>query len=350
MSIQLDISSQRITIKTTLNPTGITGITGASGAGKTSLLRAIAGLDKHRQAAISINNTVLQSDAIYLPSHRRNIGYVFQEPRLFPHLNVLENIQFSSKRHHSKKLALDEFVPLLNIQHLLKRDIHNLSGGEQQRVAIARALASNPALLLMDEPLSALDSGHKAELLPYINRINAELALPIIYVSHALNELAQLCNELIVLENGRLRAKGAVNELLTDLNLPFARQPDAEAVSNASVKSYDADYQLLELQSEAGCIHAVSKPLATGAQVKIQIAAKDVSLSKAEPIGSSILNTLAVSVIELSPEENGYCLVKLQSGSSHILSKITQKSAQQLALKVTDKLYAQVKTAAILCE
>jgi molybdate transport system ATP-binding protein len=206
---------------------GITSLFGPSGCGKTSVLRAIAGLDRHSGAYVKIGESVWQDEQFFLPPHRRPLGYVFQEPSLFEHLDVRRNLEYGIKRvdKDHRRVALDNAIELLEIGGLLKRKPDKLSGGERQRVAIARALALSPRLLLMDEPLAAVDVERKQEIIPYIESLHRELKIPVIHVSHLPDEVARLADHLVLLESGKVSASGEVHELFTRLDLPPAVSP-----------------------------------------------------------------------------------------------------------------------------
>src|SRR3990167_5929797 len=231
---------------------GISALFGHSGSGKTSCLRCFAGLDQPSEGYLRVNGELWQDSdqGIFVPAHKRAVGYVFQDANLFAHLTVRRNLQYGLKRIPAaqRRIALEQAVELLGIGHLLERLPGNLSGGERQRVGIARALLTTPRLLLMDEPLAALDLKRKLEVLPYLERLHQELDIPILYVSHSPDEVARLADRLVVLEEGRVQASGPLKETLLRSDLPFMFEEDAEAVVDGSVSHYDPDYRLLSIR------------------------------------------------------------------------------------------------------
>ena len=255
----------RLDVDLALPGRGITALFGPSGCGKTTVLRALAGLER-AQGRVVIAGEVWQDDAtgVFMPTHQRPIGYVIQEAALFPHLDVQRNLVYGRRRIAAdhRKIALEQAVELLGIGHLLTRKPATLSGGERQRVAIARALLTSPRLLLMDEPLAALDASRKAEILPYLERLHGELAMPIVYVTHAMDEVARLADHLVLMRAGSVLAAGPLSELLARTDLPLAQADDAGVVIDAVVAAHDAPYHLTRLQLPAGglWIGLVDKP------------------------------------------------------------------------------------------
>lgn len=329
---------------------GITAIFGHSGCGKTSLLRAIAGLDRHPGGTFRLGNLTWQDDARFIACHKRPLGYVFQEASLFSHLNVQANLEYGLKRipAHEQKIALQTAVDLLGISALLHRSAGTLSGGERQRVAIARALAVSPRLLLMDEPLASLDTGSKGEILPYLESLHRELEIPVLYVSHAHEEVAHLADHLVLMEAGKVTATGHPVDLFTRLDLLPAHDSNAAAIIDAEVTGHDDDYQLTYLASALGRISVVRKKVAVGSQVRLQLAARDVSLTLDHQKGTSILNIFPAIVEEVTGEPGGQTLVRLQAKGVPVLSRITRKSASDLGLAPGKQVYAQIKGIALL--
>ena len=275
---------------------GVTALYGPSGCGKTSLLRAVAGLDQHIAERVRFKSRDWQSANEFVPTHRRELAYVFQEANLFTHLNVDQNLNFASKRvpKESRVVSTDQVIELLGLQSLMNRAVDDLSGGEQQRVSIARALCSSPKLLLMDEPLSALDRDAKREILPYIETLNRELRIPIIYVSHSLDEVARLADYLVLFESRRIVSHGPIQTMLTRTDLPLARDVDAESIVEATVEAHDDEYGLTKLNSKAGCFFVSKSEAPLGQPVRVRIAARDVSITLTQQSGSSILNILSL--------------------------------------------------------
>ncbi|MEO4046352.1 molybdenum ABC transporter ATP-binding protein [Pseudomonas sp. CAU 1711] len=333
---------------------GITALFGPSGSGKTSLLRCVAGLERPPRGRIEVNGECWQDDARqhFLAPHKRALGYVFQEASLFPHLSVRSNLEFGQKRiaAAARRIDLDQAARLLGIDHLLARDPATLSGGERQRVGIARALLTSPRLLLLDEPLAALDDKRKQEILPYLERLHDELDIPMLYVSHAADEVARLADHLVLLERGRALASGPLEQLLARLDLPLAQGDDASSVLHARVCGHDSHYQLLELQLPNSDLrlrlpHA---PLANGQELRLKVPARDVSLSLEPPGPSSIINRLPVRVLELvDAPQPAQVLVRLELAGQPLLARITRYSRDQLELHPGQALWAQFKAVAL---
>lgn len=329
---------------------GITALFGPSGSGKTTLLRAIAGLEYHRNGFLKVGDTVWQEADRFVPPHRRALGYVFQEASLFAHLNVQRNLEYGIKRVPKTEhtISLTQAIELLGIGHLLERKPDTLSGGERQRVAIARALAVSPRLLLLDEPLAALDMNRKQEIMPYIESLHSELGIPVIYVSHSADEISRLANYIVLLEAGRVVATGAIHEIFTRIDLPLAHDNDASAIIDAIVAGHDEHYDLTHLDFAAGQITVAHKAVRIGDRVRLRLAARDVSLTLEHQSSTSILNIFPVTVDEITDEGGAQVTVRLIAAGIPMLSRITRKSAVELDLKPGKLVYAQVKSVALL--
>jgi molybdate transport system ATP-binding protein len=331
---------------------GVTALFGHSGSGKTTILRAIAGLERHAGGYLSVNGAVWQDDArgIWVPTHLRALGYVFQEASLFSHLSVRGNLDFALKRAGKLDAALFEHVlALLGIAHLLDRRTPDLSGGERQRVAIARALLTRPAILLMDEPLAALDGKRKDEVLPYLERIHAELDIPMLYVSHAIEEVARLADHVVLLDTGRVLASGPAAETLARIDLSMGLADDAGVLVEGSVSGVDAAYDLLHLDAAGGTLHVAHAALAQGTRLRLRILARDVSLALTRPQDSSVLNQLQATVVATWPADTAaHVIVKLDAGGTPLLARITRRSYDQLGLANGKHVWAQVKAVALL--
>jgi molybdate transport system ATP-binding protein len=332
---------------------GVTALFGPSGCGKTTSLRAIAGLLRAQQATVVVNGEVWQDDAarIWRPTHQRALGYVFQEASLFEHLSVRGNIDYGRKRTPKERhtVALDHAVDLLGIAHLMDRKPHALSGGERQRVAMARALATGPRVLLMDEPLAALDAQRKAEVLPYLERLHQALDIPVLYVSHAIDEVARLAAHMVLMQNGRVLASGRTEDMLVRLDLPLAHGDAAASVVEGTVLGHDAHDHITSVQFAGGQL-LLASPTAwpAGAPVRLRIQARDVSLALAAPVDTSILNILPATVVQLDADSPGQCMVALDAGPTRLLARVTQRSAQALALAPGKAVFAQVKGVAVV--
>ena len=328
----------------------ITAIFGPSGCGKTTLLRAIAGLESCQRGYFCLGEDVWQDEPHCLPAHRRPLGYVFQEANLFHHLTVRGNLEYGYKRLTvaARRLAFQQVVDLLGIESLLSRRAHHLSGGERQRVAIARALLTSPRLLLMDEPLAALDVKSKAEIYPFLERLHHELAIPILYVSHSPDEVARLADYLALMESGRIRATGPIAEMLTRSDLSLVHGSEAESIIEARVVGHDEAYHLTNLEFAGGKFTVPGNGLTEGQIVRLRVLARDVSLTLVQQTNTSILNIFPARVEELIEENPAQMTVRLDAAGVKILSRITRKSAKGLELVPGKQVYAQVKSVALL--
>jgi molybdate transport system ATP-binding protein len=353
--LQLQYSGFGLDVDLHLPGRGVTALYGHSGSGKTTCLRCIAGLERAEDGFIQINDEVWQDSrtGLFVPPHKRALGYVFQEASLFPHLSVKANLEFGLKRipRNQRRVDMAQATELLGIGHLLDRHPQHLSGGERQRIGIARALLTSPKLLLMDEPLAALDSKRKSEILPYLERLHDELDIPVLYVSHAQDEVARLADHLVLLSDGKALASGAIGESLARLDLPMASGDDAGVVINGTVSAYDERYQLLTLQLPDSDLHmrVAHAPLALGKALRIKVQARDVSLSLQAEEHSSILNRLPVTVTqEIGADNNAHVLVRLDASGTPLLARITRYSRDQLQLRPGLALWAQIKAVAVL--
>jgi len=331
---------------------GITALFGPSGSGKTTCLRAIAGLERADDAYVAIGDEVWQDDAhgICVPVHRRALGYVFQEASLFAHLSVRANLEFGMQRvpARERRFAPDAVAGLLDIRNLLERRPRGLSGGERQRVAIARALLASPRLLLMDEPLAALDLRRKQEILPYLERMHDELSIPIIYVSHAPDEVARLADHLVLLDAGRVVASGPLSETLARADLPPAFADDAGVVLDTVLEGHEAD-ALSRLAFDGGVLYVGQRKEAIGSHLRCRIHARDVSLALLRPAGTSIVNLLPATVTATVPTDTpGHVLVQLRMGSSPLLARITERSRRELDIQPGREVWVQIKGVALL--
>jgi len=331
---------------------GITALFGHSGSGKTTCLRAMAGLERAPGGFFALGGEVWQDEArgIFVPPHRRPLGYVFQEASLFPHLSVGANLAFGLKRVAvaERPFELPAVAELLGIGHLLERPPGSLSGGERQRAAIARALLAAPRLLLMDEPLAALDLRRKLEILPYLERLHDELSIPVIYVSHAPDEVARLADHLVLLDGGRVVASGPLAETLARADLPPAFADDAGVVVEGILAAHEAD-NLSRLDFPGGSLRVGRRREAIGSRLRCRIHARDVSLALERPHASSILNILAADVTAVAATDTpGHVLVQMRVGPTPFLSRITERSRRELAIEPGRPVWAQVKAVALL--
>lgn len=355
MSIEVRFQLRRLNFNLDVDfafpSTGVTGLVGPSGCGKTTLLRAISGLQPTVNGFCKVADVVWQDEARFVPLHKRQLGYVFQEASLFRHLTVRGNLNYGYRRipRKERRLGMNEVIELLGLGTLIARRPDSLSGGERQRVALGRALLTSPRLLLMDEPLAALDQSSKNDILPYLERLHDELKMPVLYVSHATDEVARLADHLIVMDSGQVIAAGPINTVLTKLDLAADLGGDAEAVIDTKVSGYDETYQLSELTFAGGCFNvAAAKAMPIGRPVRLRILARDVSLTLAPQRDTSILNIFPATVDALTDDGLAQCLVRLQIAGSPILARITRKSAQVLGLRQGLQVYAQIKSVALV--
>jgi molybdate transport system ATP-binding protein len=331
---------------------GLTALFGRSGAGKTSVVNAIAGLIRPERGRIVVDGSVLidTERGIRAPAHRRRVGYVFQEGRLFPHLTVRQNLLFGRwfARDSAPASRLEDVVDLLGIAPLLDRRPGRLSGGEKQRVAIGRALLASPRLLLMDEPLAALDAGRKDEILPYLERLRDQASVPIVYVSHSVAEVTRLANTIVLISDGRVRAVGPVQEVMGRAELyPLAGRFEAGAVLAVRVAAHDARWRLTELTGAFGKLMVPLLDAPIGTALRVRIRARDVILALTPPIGISALNVLAGRVEALVPIEEGALEVELRLGGERLLARVTRRSGEALGLVPGRQVFAVIKTVAI---
>jgi molybdate transport system ATP-binding protein len=355
MTIEVDVAHRlgAFTLEVRFTSQGrLTAFFGPSGSGKTSLVNVIGGLIRPDRGRIAVDGTTLTDTAsgIFVPMHRRRIGYVFQEGRLFPHLTVRQNLMFGRwfTPPQERKVELETVLDLLGIGHLLHRRPGGLSGGEKQRVAIGRALLASPRLLLMDEPLAALDEERKAEILPFIERLRDEANIPIIYVSHSLAEVSRLANSVVVLHNGRVAAAGDPAEVLSRSELvPQDAVEEAGAVIEARISQHDIEFGLSMLQSNAGLLRAPYLDLPAGTIVRVRIRARDVMVANAPPLGLSALNVLAGKVIELRTSGESVAEVAIDCNGVKLWARLTRKSVETLGLKPELPVFAILKSVAL---
>ncbi len=336
---------------------GITAVFGPSGSGKTSLLRLIAGLDTVPDGRISYGVQQWQDESVFLETRLRDVGYVFQEPSLFEHLSVHENLAYAVKRASNKRdsktqsavyISYEHAVKLTQIETLLERDSASLSGGEKQRVAIARALCASPRVLLMDEPLAALDRESKQRILALIPVLSRDLSMPIVYVSHALDEVARIADHLLLIRSGRVLGSGDAQTMLTELDYPLAQSADAESLVEAVVAEHDTAFNLTYLDSKIGRFSVAKQTLSIGENVRLMLAARDVSITKDRQSGTSILNIFAAQVDAVVDTNASQVTVKLMSNGVPLLARITKKSASSLGLVTGDSVFLQAKSVALL--
>jgi len=331
--------------------TGVTAIFGPSGCGKTTIARCLAGLQYLPGSFCAIDGEVWQDRSTFRKPHQRSIGYVFQEASLFSHLSVKRNLMYGAPRGPGQpgreNIGLDEVIELLGLARLLDRSPQTLSGGERQRVAIGRALLSQPKLLLMDEPLSALDRATRNEILPFLDRLHARLSLPVIYISHDMSEIERLADHLVLMQHGKVIGAGPLQVLQSDPSLPMAIAPEAAVSLDASVESHDGTYGLLTLRVAGGRLQVPAPAANIGKRQRLRIAASDVSIARSAPDASSILNILPARIVSKTLLGHGEVIIVLALGAdasgAQLLARITRRSWDLLGLAEAMTVYAQVK-------
>jgi molybdate transport system ATP-binding protein len=335
---------------------GVTALFGPSGCGKTTVLRCIAGLQRLADGLCVVGGDVWQDrDGAFLPTYRRPLGYVFQEASLFPHLSVRRNLLFGAPRRDggvgNSRIAFEEVVELLGIKALLDRSPAKLSGGERQRAAIGRALLSQPKLLLMDEPLSALDRATKEEIMPFLERLRDRLSLPIVYITHAIAEVERLADHIVLMEEGRVIGAGPLDALQSDPALPLAVARDAAVTLDGVIEARDDAYGLISLSVRGGSFSVPAAPAAIGDRRRIRVIAGDVSMAREKPGLSSILNVLPARIVSMKPVDSNEIVVLLALGAdgagARLLSRVTRKSWELLGLAEGMSVHAQVKAVAL---
>lgn len=342
-----------VSVDLQLPANGITVLYGPSGSGKTSVLRAVAGLEPAQQARVVVGGEVWQDDAqgVNLPTHRRALGYVFQEASLFSHLDVQGNLRYGLSRVRSAQAeaTLATAIELLGIGHLLARRVDGLSGGERQRVAIARALATSPRLLLLDEPLAALDQARREEVMPWLARLREQARLPMLYVTHSADEVARLADHLVVMDSGRVRAAGPVAEVLASMDPPVLAGDEVGVLLPGEVRSRDAAWHLIEVGFDGGRLWLRDDGARLGQSVRVRLLARDVSLSTEAPQHTSIQNHWAGVVDAIVDDAHpSQALVRVRCGGSAVLARVTRRALDRLGVRVGAPIWVQAKSAALL--
>ena len=357
MNIHLQIDLARadfdVSVDLQLPAHGITVVYGPSGCGKTTLLRCVAGLEPSARGRVQVGQEIWQDDAnqVRLPTYQRALGYVFQEASLFDHLDVAGNLAYGQQRtrNHVSDTVLQQAIELLGIGHLLQRRSHELSGGERQRVAIARALVTQPRLLLLDEPLAALDHARRQEVLPWLEKLRDDLNIPMLYVTHAVDEVARLADTLVVMKAGRVQANGPVAEVLTQADLPVVLGEDAGALLTGIVLRLDTAWHLAQVGFAGGALWVRDSGLSVGQTVRLRVLARDVSVTLAEATQTSIQNHVPCVVDAITPEAHpSQVLLRLTCGDSVLMARVTARGVHDLGLHVGMAVWAQVKSVALV--
>jgi molybdate transport system ATP-binding protein len=349
-------SDFHLDIDTVIPSQGVTVIFGESGSGKTTLLRCIAGLEKVPCGVVKINQKTWQEGACFVPTHKRELGYVFQEASLFEHLNAQNNLRYAIKRSGKKQdnAFLQQVIDVLGIAGILNKYPSQLSGGERQRVAIARALLIKPKILLMDEPLASLDKARKQEILPYLEGLHQAFNIPILYVTHSIDEVVRLADYVLIMQNGKLAAEGSLTELFSRVDMPLGVTEDLGAVLECQFTQLDEKWNLAQVSFAGGQLwlphtsnFQQNKNQLTN--FRVRILASDISISLVEPRDVSILNVIEAKVADISSEQKvGLSVISLDVGTSKILASLTTKSVDELGLKQGDKVWAMIKSVAIV--
>jgi molybdate transport system ATP-binding protein len=330
---------------------GITAVFGESGSGKTSLLRCIAGLEKNAFGSLEVNGELWQNTSMVVPTHKRNLGYVFQEASLFEHLTAMGNLRYAIKRCNqtAKPELLNQVISVMGIDGILSKHPLQLSGGERQRVAIARALLSQPKLLLMDEPLASLDTARKLEILPYLESLRSSFNIPILYVSHAVDEIVRLADHAVIMRHGKVVAQGAITELFSRADLPLGVGNEVGAILECKVIERDKHWHLMRVEFDGGELWLPNVENNQNTLQRVRVLASDVSLTLTPHTDSSILNVLSGQIAEIiNDQDPAMSLVRLKVGASYLVARLTQRSLHKLALTLGDYIWIQIKSAAIV--
>lgn len=345
----------RLAVDLTLPGKGITAIFGASGSGKTTLLRCLAGLQSIDSGRVVVNGETWHDEETFLPTHQRGLGFVFQEASLFEHLTAGDNLNYAIKRAPQAGATVnkEQIVELMGITALLGRLPAQLSGGERQRVAIGRALLTNPRLLLMDEPLAALDHKRRQEILPYLERLHREVLLPILYVTHSLEEVTRLADHLVLLDEGSVVAQGEVGDLLSRPDLNLGSGVETGSMLTGEIVQRDERWHLVKVRFDGGELwvrdHDHFYQQAAAPTVRVRVLARDISLSLTEEDHSSILNRLPAQVAGIADDgDPAMATVQLQLGNSRLLARVSRRSIDELSIRPGQKLWAQIKSVAVL--
>lgn len=352
IQVQLDRSDFALKVDLTLPVNGITVLFGPSGSGKTTLLRCVAGLEK-AQGLISFGHEIWQDseNRLFKPTWQRQMGYVFQEASLFEHLNVKQNLHFGLRRAGKTKQTqvLDAALELLGIGHLLERGVTTLSGGERQRVAIARALATQPQLLLLDEPLASLDVARRKEVLPWLERLHAELKIPMLYVTHSVDELARLADQVVMLDGGNVRSCAPMTEAMVSQDMALTIGEEAGMVTLGRVMERNPEDHMAQIQWDGGILWVRDQGVAVGQTVRVRILARDVSLALSNHEDSTIQNRLQGLIESIDSDAHpSQVVVRVRCGQALILGRVTRRSLRHLALRQGASVWCQVKSVALI--
>ncbi|MGR8949195.1 MAG: molybdenum ABC transporter ATP-binding protein [Gammaproteobacteria bacterium] len=352
VQLQHPLADFELEVDFSIQANSVTALFGPSGAGKSTVINLIAGLQRPHHGRIEINGTVVEdtNNNISLSPQRRNIGYVFQQPRLFPHLNVEKNLLFGWRRasNRADKAEVDRLIDLLGIESLIHRKPIALSGGEKQRVALGRALLSNPALLLLDEPLAALDHKRRDEILPYIERIRSERQIPILYVSHSIDEVTRIADYLHIINRGSIVAEGSVSEVFSRIDLyPITGRFEAGAIIDGKISRHLPDLALSEIAFGKQTLTVPLVDASLGESIRVRVRARDIIIARSEPQGISANNILRGEILDIRVSDGPYADMQLQCGDARLIARITRHSADRLELAEGASVYAVIKSVTI---
>ncbi len=351
--LALERSAFRLSLDMVLPGSGITVLFGQSGSGKTTVLRCVAGLERQGRGLIRLGTDVWQDDSrgVFLPTWKRDIGYVFQEASLFDHLNVRNNLNFGLRRaaKSGAQEALEQAIELLGIDHLMDRQVPGLSGGERQRVAIARALATQPRLLLLDEPLASLDQSRRQEILPWLERMRDELRIPMLYVTHSTDELVRLANHVVLMSRGSIQAIGSAQEVLAGPDSPLTGDDEAGVLLSGTVLHRDRDWHLCDISTDAGVVRVHDDAFEVGRSLRLRVLARDVGLSIHPSAESSVCNQLPGTVISIDDDHRrSDALVRIQCADSIVLARETRKAIAEMGVGTGSLVWARLRNLAVI--
>lgn len=329
---------------------GVVALFGRSGCGKTTLVNIVAGLLRADEAHVEIDGVTLEGAGTYLPAEQRRIGYVFQDARLFPHLDVMANLRYGEKRARDggRRITLDLVAPMLGLEPLLSRRVHQLSGGERQRIALGRALLSQPRLLLLDEPLASLDAARREEVLPYLEKLRDELAIPIIYVSHQFEEVLRLATHVVLMDRGKVLSQGSLDDLSLHPELRAIVGSDGVgAVLRGVVEAVDGGTGLASVRIGSNVLQLNLRAARAGSPVRVQLLARDIILATSRPENLSVRNVLTGTVERIVADDEDTDLVYVDIGGSAVLARVTRAASISLALRTGTPVWVLVKTVSI---
>ncbi len=356
MSVDIEIRHQLaefpLDVNFSVQRNAVTALFGPSGAGKSSIINIVAGLLQADSAKISINGHVVEDaeNHISVSPRLRNIGYVFQQPRLFPHLNVEKNLLFGWRRarHPVSRQEVDKLITLLGIESLISRKPRSLSGGEKQRVALGRAILSNPELLLLDEPLAALDHKRRDEILPYIERLRQEQQIPILYVSHSIDEVTRIADHIHIINQGKLVASGLIEDIFSRIDLyPITGRFEAGAIIDGTLANHLPEHALSQVAFGNQLLTVPKIAGEPGESIRVRVRSRDIIISRIEPQEISANNVLNGEILDIRANDGPYADLQLQCGGARLIARITRHSAERFDLGIGSQVFAVIKSVTI---